>query len=65
MNKYVITKLTLDGKRLGRKLKARLIQEYKDRVYEDTDKTSLCYYLQEELTERNITINDIKLRRVF
>lgn len=62
--KFVITKLTLSGPRLGKKIKQKIINEMKDRVYNDKDKNSLVYYLQQELEHKGILINDIKLKRV-
>jgi len=66
MNKFIITKITLDvPKRFGRKNQKDLVDELKSRVYSDTDKDSLAYYLQEELSTKKVTILDIKITKVL
>ena len=66
MNKYIITKITLElPKRFGRVKHKRLVDSLKDRVYSDTDKDSLVYYLAEELQDKGITLLDIKLTKVL
>ncbi|QIN96665.1 hypothetical protein [Synechococcus phage S-N03] len=66
MNKFIITKITLDlPKRFGRAKHKKLVDSLKDRVYSDTDKDSLVYYLAAELEEQGITLLDIKLTKVL
>ena len=66
MSKFIITKITLDvPKRFGRKNQKDLVDELKSRVYSDTDKDSLAYYLQEELSTKKVTILDIKITKVL
>lgn len=66
MNKYIITKVTLDlPKKYGRSKHKKLVDELKERVYSDSDKDSLVYYLAAELEEQGITLLDIKLRQVL
>jgi hypothetical protein len=66
VSKFIITKITLDvPKRFGRKNQKDLVDELKSRVYSDTDKDSLAYYLQEELSTKKVTILDIKITKVL
>ena len=66
MNKYVITSLTMDlPKGFGRKKHKQLVDSLKDRVYSDESKDSLVYFIAAELQEKDITLLDIKLRKVL
>jgi len=66
VSKFIITKITLDvPKRFGRKNQKDLVDDLKSRVYSDTDKDSLTYYLQEELSTKKVTILDIKITKVL
>jgi len=66
MNKFIITKITMDvPKGYGRKKQKDLVEDMKERVFSDIDKDSLVYYLAAELAEQDITLLDIKLRKVL
>ncbi len=65
MNHYIINKITMEFPKGTSKTKqGRIISELKERVYFDTSKKSLCYFLAEELQEKNITIMVIKLKQI-
>ena len=60
--KYIITKLTIEGK--SKRKRERVHKDLLSRVFSDTDKDSLTYYLAEELEKKNLTILDIRLRDI-
>ena len=65
MKHYLINKITLEfPKGTSKKRQKSILDELKSRVYSDTSKSSLCYFLAEEMQEKNINIMDIKLKDI-
>ena len=56
-NKYVITKIRLEGK--SKRRKERTTKDLLSRVFSDYSKEDLSYYLANELEEKGITILDL------
>ena len=61
-NKYIITKLKLEGK--SKRKVTRTTKDLQSRVFSDSNKEELTYYLAAELEEKGITILDISIRDV-
>ena len=62
MSKFIITQLKIEGK--SKRKKERTTKDLLSRVFSDSSKEDLIYYLAEELKVKNLTILDIKLKDV-
>ena len=62
LNKYIITKIKLEGK--SKRKVSRAVKDLQSRVFSDVSKEDLTYFLAEELQRKSITILDLSLRDV-
>lgn len=62
LNKYVITKIKLEGK--SKRKVTRATKDLQSRVFSDVSKEELTYFLADELKRKSITLLDLSLRDV-
>ena len=60
--KYIITRIKIEGK--SKRKRERTTADLMSRVFSDSCKESLSYYLAEELQKKNLVILDLRLRDV-